>query len=352
MNIIKAILNWWRGSSEAAQPPLIIAAQPRDTAHVSRPMRRLRREVYESASEILDLFERSTASKTIASGTYVEAHADLLNCDFHYIDELAEKTEGGSRYYLMDDQKEQADIIWPVDIAGIAYKPDKEGYFVSRTATTQPSDVRGKTIIVPPRMLTLTGGMLFDDGKNWWAETTICGLINGQWKDIGNRVIAQRRSGAGTNVSDQMIMRAPGDSDEINMTCKVSLAMALTERYSWHVAFGSEPGPRLLLPTNPGGCLSLFRDREKNDAKNRRDALRHWVSNHYRDTSQSDADLIYVRDHLRGATNFRWRGLDCEIMVSQFDLEKNDFFRLQAAAWRAQRKHNRIRLRVKERKTA
>lgn len=316
-----------------------------------RPLRGLRREIENAANEILELFIHAAHDcDTKSTKTYVNAHRDLWNCDFHYIDPLADKIHGEDRAYLLSDQKGQADAVWPIDMGLITYKEESAGYFIERIASASPSDVRGKVRLSLPRMLTISGGILSDDvGGRWWAETTICGLVNGTWRDIGNDVIAQRTSGSGENFTTVSTMRAPGDPEQINSSISVGLAVALTERYSWHVAFGvAEDGPRLLLPTNPGGCLSLFRDREKSET-GRRAALRHWVSNHYRDIETSQADLVYVRDHLRGATNFDWRGLHCEILVSQFDLERNDFFRLQAEEWRSQRKHNRIRLRVKDR---
>jgi hypothetical protein len=103
----------------------------------------------------------------------------------------------------------------------------------------------------------------------------------------------------------------------------------------------------MLLPTSPRGCLSFFQDREIDPGRSRRAALRHWVRQHYRDVS--DSGLAFVREHLRGNTEFGWRGLAAEILVSAFDLEKNELFREQADAWRAARKHNAVRVRLKKR---
>ena len=82
------------------------------------------------------------------------------------------------------------------------------------------------------------------------------------------------------------------------------------------------------------------------EGEKRRSALRHWVTNHYME--HEEAGSVYVRDHLRGNTNFRWANFPCEIMVSAYDLEKNEFFRLQAEEWRAVRKHNRVKVRIKK----
>jgi hypothetical protein len=55
-----------------------------------------------------------------------------------------------------------------------------------------------------------------------------------------------------------------------------------------------------------------------------------------------------VRDHLRGHTQFGWHGYDCELMVSQYDLDKNELFREEAEQWRAQRKHNKFKVRLRK----
>jgi hypothetical protein len=64
------------------------------------------------------------------------------------------------------------------------------------------------------------------------------------------------------------------------------------------------------------------------------------VSQHYRQSG--DFGLAFVREHLRGACHFQWSDLFGEILVSGFDLEKNELFRQQASEWRAKRKHNTV----------
>jgi len=134
--------------------------------------------------------------------------------------------------------------------------------------------------------------------------------------------------------------------EQIHANITWLMSAALTSRYNWHVALGREDGFRICLPTSPRGCLSLFKTRDRKAGAARRASLRHWVQHHWR--SVSEIDLAYVRDHLRGATIFNWRGFNCEILVSAFDLEKNEFFKNQAAEWRSARKHNRVRVRIKE----
>jgi hypothetical protein len=127
--------------------------------------------------------------------------------------------------------------------------------------------------------------------------------------------------------------------DQADQAINMAISCALTARYSWHVAFEGKFGTRLVIPTTPSGCLKMFKDR-KGPSEGRRKALKHWVANHYRVSSADERDLHYVRDHLRGNTLFNWKGINCELLVSQYDLEKNELFREQADQWRSQRKHN------------
>ncbi len=163
----------------------------------------------------------------------------------------------------------------------------------------------------------------------------ICGLLNESWKVLNTDIVTPD----------------PRELDSFNdRHIRTIFAGKLTSRYSWHVAFGSEPGSRAVLPTSPRGCLELFRGRDLSLGENRRSALRHWVNEHYRDRSNDPGAMAYVCEHLRGNTRFVWNGLPCELMVSEYDLEKNEFFKTRAAEWRAARVHNRVKVRLKERR--
>lgn len=315
-------------------------------------MANVARDVADAADGFLELMLMAESDRdTRLDGDHVQygkAAVDRLwRCDYHLIDALSERTEGADRWYLRGETEE--DGLSCINNVDVALAVDKGAYFsIMHFQTIHPREVRGYVRITPQHMMVLTNGFLTKDRKIS-AETRIVGLVGGKWSDIENFQISNRSTGfRGGNVS---VMRAPltkAETEEINFTCSLAVSAQLTARYSWHAAFGfTEDGPRLLLPTNPKGCLSLFRDRDLNPGRNRRDALRHWVSEHWRNRPQDASQTDYVRDHLRGHTRFIWNQLDCELMVSAYDLEKNEFFRDRADQWRAQRKHNAVRLRRK-----
>jgi hypothetical protein len=207
-----------------------------------------------------------------------------------------------------------------------------------------PAEVRGRVKYVVPKMLHHIYGRLFDDGS-WWLEDGYAGWVNGEWMKIPILELTTTESERGQLVVyDQNSKKS---REETRRSAQFAFSGMLTQRYEWHVALGPDRnGPRILLTTSPAGCRDLFKDRAKSPNRSRREALRHWVMRHYREQS-SDHTVTFVRQHLRGATDFNWRDLAGEVLVSAFDLEKNEAFKLEAEHWRAARNHNKFRVRIK-----
>lgn len=94
----------------------------------------------------------------------------------------------------------------------------------------------------------------------------------------------------------------------------------LEKRLSWSIAVRrTRDHIAIRLPTDPTGCLSLLRDRERN--RTRRNPLLHWVSEHFRQNRSND-DVHIVREYLRGSRNCVWRGYSVEIRESELEREK------------------------------
>ena len=95
--------------------------------------------------------------------------------------------------------------------------------------------------------------------------------------------------------------------------------------YHWHVRLkwtGADVG--IVLPTTPSGAKALFKLRDVEPGNKRRSALRTWISEHSRrirrDTTEES--VTTVREHLRGASSFRWQDMEGEVMPSSFDLRR------------------------------
>lgn len=84
---------------------------------------------------------------------------------------------------------------------------------------------------------------------------------------------------------------------------------------TWSVDFSYPNSPAIKLTTDPSGVREMFRLRDIPEGRTRREALRHWVSGHWRqDRKDSDVE-VKVREYLRGQTDFSWYGMKIRINV-------------------------------------
>ena len=114
-------------------------------------------------------------------------------------------------------------------------------------------------------------------------------------------------------------MRGAKEARRLRETMVGALNAMLERRYTWRVEMGFPGHPRVVFDTDPSGARHIYADRETRG--NRRASLRHWVSAHWRRKASDQADRAWVREHLRGATEFEWHGLHCALYPSRFDLE-------------------------------
>lgn len=113
---------------------------------------------------------------------------------------------------------------------------------------------------------------------------------------------------------------AAGGRESAQMASLMSAFQIQSEPF-WKVRLGYEGYPRLSFTTDPIGVRAAFRLRDIPEGKTRRDALRHWVTEHWRDTGSGERSE--VRKHLRGKVDFTWNGLRCEIEPSLADRREN-----------------------------
>jgi hypothetical protein len=122
------------------------------------------------------------------------------------------------------------------------------------------------------------------------------------------------------------------DGEGISSTCNMLLGLAFTRDLVWRVVFKGPSGISVSMSTDTAGAMAAFRNRQPNELTGRRDAMRHWVRQHYRDKHVDEGDepeKVIVRQHLRGRTPFRWCGIDCELVVSPFDMRRNERLRIE-----------------------
>lgn len=152
-------------------------------------------------------------------------------------------------------------------------------------------------------------GSLREDGA-FSGESFYMGWSRGKWRPV--RMSRQ-----------QTVMANPTWDEAIKLHQSVSLTM----RDVWRAQLRLENGPSVHLLTDPTGVRELFRLRDVPPGKGRREALRHWVAEHWRKTRKDPDVEAEVRAHLRGATEFTWQGLYARIIPSQTDIERDQELR-------------------------
>lgn len=83
--------------------------------------------------------------------------------------------------------------------------------------------------------------------------------------------------------------------------------------HCWSVYFRAPGSLAVRFPVDPRIALEIFRDREKDPGKVRRDALLHWVKKYLRRKPNQENACIEVRRHIRGRKQFFWHGFECVI---------------------------------------
>lgn len=118
---------------------------------------------------------------------------------------------------------------------------------------------------------------------------------------------------------------------------------ALTQWYEWQCQFGLDGPtwgrlPTVALTCDPVGAQAALRLRDIPPGSSRREALRHWVCEHWRKAHDPVDPKIHIWPFLRGATEFSFRGLRCRLEPSPYDLKKAAEFQACAHVEQAQRK--------------
>lgn len=106
-------------------------------------------------------------------------------------------------------------------------------------------------------------------------------------------------------------------------------------RVCWSVQTSLPGSPSVSLVTDPIGVQALLRMRDVPEGMTRRQALRHWVREHWRQNRKDESIEHRVREHLRGADECDWFGLRCRIVPSELDTAKERLAATGGRKWRA-----------------
>jgi len=236
----------------------------------------------------------------------------------------------GDDWWVFNPRECTPSIIWPIDVCLIRgnadSNPDFFDMYMMRLRSVTPKEVRGYASRVSKYMLRKDVAV-HDRGKLITASG-ILSFVGNSWPDAQKRILWEGSE------DNPIPVRAHDVSDGYLDLGGVAIAIALRQRYEWAVNIGFENTPSVRIATDPTGMKELFRLRDIQPGRDRRDALMNWVSDHWR-KNRYDPDVeIYVRKHMRGGTQFDWRGFSCEIVPARFDIEQMDKFIAERSAMR------------------
>lgn len=199
------------------------------------------------------------------------------------------------------------EVRWPIDVRMIANDDENPGALViAKYRGLDPKAVRGRvTPSLPYPLLCAT----------WWLNTgdalsTIFGYRGPrQWANI-SPFHARGMIGQPTRSQETL--------DYWSTRVQIALGQSMLKRTQWRI-YLSNGGLGIEFPTDPVGVREVFRLRDIPDGKERRAALRHWVTEHWRLNVQDPSEEVKVRQHFRGKVDFAWSGLNCRITPSEED---------------------------------
>jgi len=206
-------------------------------------------------------------------------------------------------------------VVWPIDVCTIQARTTDFGLFVQRFRSITPKEARGYASRISPFMMRRDIGA--EDRGKFITASGLVSYLGGKWPNAQGRMMYE--GAAKVPIKEGVV----ADNLEAG---GMAISIALRHRYEWAVNIGFEKSPSVRIVTDPTGMKELFRLREVADGRDRRDTLMTWVSDHWRKDRRDDEVEVYVRKHLRGSRKFEWRGMECEIVPSQFDIEQRDKF--------------------------
>ena len=216
---------------------------------------------------------------------------------------------------------EPSEVTWPVDLKIITRFDTRDddddidegnttaaGWHFQRWRSLTAQQARGRLKIALPYPIEWTIAV----PRLKSAQQFICGHPKPElWVPI-EMAGTVRQSRLGGN-------EAP---DIFSARMRVGLGIWKLRPQQWRVYFSIDGRAGIELPSDPLGVRAAFRLRDIPEGKSRRAALRHWVTEHWRQNRDDPSEEIKVREHLRGATTFVWSGLRCKITPSLEDRER------------------------------
>ena len=205
------------------------------------------------------------------------------------------------------------DIVGPINVGFVVENDGNNTLSLERIRSITAREARGYADIFSPFMIRADIGAVYDNAM--LTAAMLYSWQGGKWIGASKRTLWEG------NIPTKMNGKENLEGSE---SVRMATAMALRHRYEWAVALGLDGSPSIRFATDPTGIKEAYRVRDLPEGRDRREALLTWVGDHWRQNRHDPELEIYVRQHLRGALSFEWRGMQGEIIPSPYDIERRD----------------------------
>lgn len=275
----------------------------------------------DAAEQLIDIMGRPLKTKPYKGITLGKANIKefdgaqpFIRTDEIYTDEFKDEFFLDVRPDVLSRPFSQAMIV--------KVSADSKAIGIFSASTMSIKEARGRVKRIAPNMVKYTTGIIRPDTSEVETRVSIWALRSSG--DPQYTIEANNNFGSGEEIDHRKLcwehitsnlMIGPDAVCEANSHIQIALGVAFTNEYNWQVYLREEEGIGITLPTTPEGTKEIFRLRDIPPGKKRRAALINWVKEHYRRRAWRSDDMIFVKKHLRGATEFTWDGLYCKILL-------------------------------------
>jgi len=232
---------------------------------------------------------------------------------FKRLEPLGFGLENREDWWIFDPEDCPPDLVWPLNVGFVAEKDGNNTLSLELVRSITAREARGYADLFSPFMVRADIGAVYDNSM--LTAATLYSWQGRKWTTASKRTLWEGTIPTKMNAKENL---------DGGGNIRLAVSLALRHRYEWAVALGLEGAPSIRFATDPTGIKEAYRVRDLPEGRDRREALMTWVGDHWRQNRHDPEMEIYVRQHLRGALAFEWRGMQGEIIPAPYDIEKRD----------------------------
>lgn len=227
--------------------------------------------------------------------------------------------DADGRVYTYEEQ-DPTKLVPRIDVTLLTGSIATSDHFtLRRVRTLTDAEKRGRIKPWVPIAVEEHAARVNDDGS-YMPLQDIWGWYGGKWqgvKDYGSRTFLY---------SDDFTERGKTGRDTLEKGIHIGWAHqhAVYRQMLWHVVISyADRASSLMIPCEASAIPDLFKTRDLPEGKSKRDAILHWVAEHWRRVRTSPEVSREITAYLRGKTDFQWsNGLRVRVYPAADDIVK------------------------------